>query len=93
MPSKNTSILSARVKDESVKRLENAASAAGFSVPNLLNMFADSLYRGDIYIDGNVIKGVTPNEIDLSRLEEVAKRYKKTPQAVLDMMLDRSVGG
>lgn len=92
MPSKNTSILAARVKDVSVIRLTNAAEEAGISVPILLNIFAESLDTGEIYIDGSVIKGVTPDEIDTSRLKEVAKRYHKTPQEVLDTLLERSVG-
>ena len=92
MPSKNTSILAARVKDVSVIRLTNAAEDAGITVPRLLNLIAESLYIGDIYVDGDTIKGVTPDKIDISRLKEVAKKYNKTPQEVLDTMLERSVG-
>lgn len=91
MPSKNTSILAARIKDEDIVRLTNAADSANLTVPRLLHIVAEGLYRGDIYIDGDEVKGVTPDEIDISRLKEVAKRYKKSPQEVLDTILEQSV--
>lgn len=92
MSSKGTKILSLRVRNETVERLEIAADRARMTVPHLVNAVADSFNSGMIDFDGQVVKGVTPNEIDLSGLFEVAKKYKKDPQQVLDTILDRSVG-
>jgi predicted DNA-binding ribbon-helix-helix protein len=80
--------LSARIKDESVIRLANTADNAGLSVAQLLNIVAESFYIGDIYVDGTTIRGVTPDEIDISELKRVAEKHKMTPQRLLDEILE-----
>lgn len=92
MPSKNTSILSARLKDETILTFTQVADNENMTVPRLLNAIADGLKSGAIEIEDGAAKGVTPDEIDISELKEVAKRFKKSPQEVLDAMLERSVG-
>ena len=90
MPSKNTSILSARLKDEDILTFTNAAYNAGLTVPKLLHAVAVGLADGTIELDGESIKGVTPDELDITKLKKVAKRHKMTPQRLLDSLLEQA---
>lgn len=88
MPSLGTSILSARIKDKDKDTFMDTAERNNIPVSKLLHIIAEGLRLGTIYVDGDEIKGVTPDEIDLTELKSVAERHRKTPQQVLDMMLE-----
>ena len=93
MPSKNTSILSARIKDEDILLLTNIADSANLTVPKLIHAIVDGFRYGNIEMDGQEVKGVTPDEMDTSRLKKVAERHKMPPQRLLEELLDMAERG
>lgn len=88
MPSKNTSILTARIKDRELEILKETADLGGLTIPKLLGVIAEGFRSGELEIVGGVVKGVTPDEIDISELKRVAERHKMTPQRLLDGILE-----
>lgn len=89
MPSRNTSILSARVKDKTISVLSDAACGAEMTVPMLLNLLADYINVGAIKVldrETLVLDG-GDEDIDLSRLEKIAERDNSSPQEMLDYLV------
>jgi len=71
--------------------LAEMVKLCGGNLGEVLENTRERLESGELTIDnGHLEMG---DEIDLTRLREIAERYHKEPQEVLNIMLDRSVGG
>ena len=92
MPSKNTSVLAARVKDKTKIILEESAAHGKMTVPRLLDTFADYIDTGTISVDGEDVLGFTfdfDDEIDTSELEKLAAREGYKPQDFLNYLIEK----
>ena len=89
MPSVGTSVLSARVKDRTLATLNEVASENGMTVPMLLNLFAEYLNMGEIRVVDRETMAFNggDDEYDLTELERVAERARKSPQSMLDYLI------
>ena len=90
MPSKNTSVLAARVKDKTVITLKDVSCDTGVTVPRIIDLFARYIEMGLIEIadEETMIFEAGDSDIDLSALERIAERKKKTPQQMLDFLVE-----
>lgn len=92
MPSKNTRILSARVKDKTAVVLSEAAEKAGMTVPRLLDEIAEYIDIGTIEImTGGAIAFDLDldEEVNLDGLRRLAENEQDTVQGMLDYMVSR----
>lgn len=72
MPSKNTSVISARVKDETALKLTQIAENRGITVSRLLDEIAEKIDEETLFE-----KGVTPDGYAVSEDSDELYRYKE----------------
>lgn len=92
MPSKNTSVISARVKDETAIKLGEIAENRGMTIPKLIEEMVEK-YEEE--------KGVTPmiyEELDTSFGQKVEKRLNKLrereyPERFLESIKEQMLSG
>lgn len=92
MPSKNTKILTARVKDKTYLVLNESAEYAKMTVPKLLDEIAEYIDNGTISVEseGCISFNIEVDDgIDLEGLHRLAKDEGDTVQNLLDYMVDR----
>lgn len=73
-----------------IAELAQIVKLCGGDLKDVLNDMGERLNSGELTIDGGQL--VIDDEIDLTRLREIAERYHKEPQEVLNGLLERAIG-
>ena len=73
-----------------IAELAQIVKLCGGDLKDVLNDMGERLNSGELTIDGGQL--VIDDEIDLTRLREIAERYHKEPQEVLNRLLERAIG-
>jgi predicted DNA-binding ribbon-helix-helix protein len=79
-----TSVVGIRLNDSQREQLKRIGSENKMTEGEIVRSMVESLLNGEINISRG--KVVVPEQYDLSGLEKLAKRHKKTTQQIIDMI-------